>query len=85
MPIARNALNPYPVADLEKCDGCMACQDVCPRKIIKYDGKKVIVDRSQCIRCFCCSEMCPRGALEPKYSFIADFILNRMGFGGKKR
>jgi uncharacterized protein (DUF362 family)/Pyruvate/2-oxoacid:ferredoxin oxidoreductase delta subunit len=84
LPLVRNALNPYPYADPAKCDGCMTCQDVCPKKIIKYNGKKVIVDNTQCIRCFCCSEMCPQGALEPRYSIIADMILNRLGFGGKK-
>ena len=85
MPLVRNALNPYPYADPVKCDGCMTCQEVCPKKIIKYDGKKMMVDKSQCIRCFCCAEMCPQGAIEPKYSFIADMILNRLGFGGKKK
>ncbi len=85
MPFARNALNPYPGVDSQKCDGCMTCKDICPRKIIEYNGRKVIVDRAKCIRCFCCSEMCPKGALEPRYSFIADFTLNRMGFGGKKK
>jgi ferredoxin len=84
MPFVRNALNPYPYADPVKCDGCMTCQEVCPKKIIRYDGKKVIVDNGQCIRCFCCGEMCPQGAIEPKYSLIADMILNRLGFGGKK-
>jgi uncharacterized protein (DUF362 family)/ferredoxin len=84
IPFLRNVLNPYPCADPGKCDGCMTCREVCPRKVITYDGKKVNIDNSGCIRCFCCSEMCPRGAIEPKYSFIADMILNRLGFGGKK-
>ena len=85
VPFVRNALNPYPYTDNSKCDGCMTCQRVCPRKTIRSVGGKAIIDRSRCIRCFCCSEMCPQGAIEPKYSFIADTILNRMGLGGKKK
>jgi uncharacterized protein (DUF362 family)/NAD-dependent dihydropyrimidine dehydrogenase PreA subunit len=85
MPFARNSLNPYPYVDHRKCDGCLTCQEVCPRKIVEYDGKRIHIDNSRCIRCFCCSEMCPQGAIEPKYSIIADIILNRMGFGGKKK
>lgn len=85
MPFARNALNPYPYLDFSKCDQCMTCRKVCPRKIIKYDGKNIAIDHSGCIRCFCCSEMCPQGAIEPKYSFLANLILNRMGLGGIKK
>jgi len=84
-PFARNALNPYPYIDPEICDGCLTCRDVCPRKVITGDGKKIIIDYSGCIRCFCCSEMCPQGAIEPKYRFIADLILNRLGFGGRRK
>jgi uncharacterized protein (DUF362 family)/NAD-dependent dihydropyrimidine dehydrogenase PreA subunit len=85
VPFVRNALNPYPYADPARCDGCMTCQEVCPVRVINCDGKKVDIDRSRCIRCFCCAEMCPRGAIEPRYSFAADMILNRLGFGGKKK
>jgi uncharacterized protein (DUF362 family)/Pyruvate/2-oxoacid:ferredoxin oxidoreductase delta subunit len=85
VPFVRNALNPYPYADPPGCDGCLTCQQVCPVKAVNYDGKKVDIDRSKCIRCFCCAEMCPRGAIEPRYSFAADMILNRLGFGGKKK
>jgi uncharacterized protein (DUF362 family)/ferredoxin len=85
MPFARNALNPYPYVDPAKCDGCLTCVEVCPHKIMEYDGKNINIDHSRCIRCFCCSEMCAQGAIEPKYSLIADLILNRLGFGGKKK
>ena len=85
MPWVRSSLNPYPSVDMNKCNNCETCQKVCPRKIITCTGQKVKFDYSDCIRCFCCSEMCPEGAIDVKYSFLGNFILNRLGWAGHKK
>ncbi|MHB8280989.1 MAG: 4Fe-4S binding protein [Candidatus Humimicrobiaceae bacterium] len=42
-------------------------------------------DYKKCIRCFCCSEVCPEGAIDNKYTFLGNLIVNRYGLGGKNK
>ncbi len=77
MPFLKNALNPFPHTVRALCNQCNICADVCPAKAIKIHKGKVIYDYNQCIRCFCCSEMCPEGAIESRYSFLSNLVLNK--------
>lgn len=50
------------------CKGCGLCVDVCPKKILKIDEKRlnakgynpaVMADQDSCIACAFCAKMCP--------------------------
>ena len=50
--------------DVDKCNGCLACQDVCPRGVLVVkDRKAQIVDKDACIECGACALNCQPGAL----------------------
>lgn len=85
IPWVRSSLNPYPYADMNKCSNCGICQEVCPKKMVICTERKIEFDYSNCIRCFCCSEMCPEGAIDIKYSFLGNLILNRLGLAGQRK
>ncbi|MCL4386513.1 MAG: DUF362 domain-containing protein [Actinobacteria bacterium] len=89
MEIAKNSLNPYPEINRKKCRGesCKTCQKICPQVAIsdsKHDNNILLFDYKKCIRCFCCSEVCPEGAIENKYTFLGNLIVNKYGLGGKR-
>ncbi len=48
--------------DLEKCNGCGTCVDVCPVGAIKVSDKAKI-DEDECIGCGVCEDECPQNAL----------------------
>jgi uncharacterized protein (DUF362 family)/Pyruvate/2-oxoacid:ferredoxin oxidoreductase delta subunit len=85
IPRIRTYLNPYPYADMNKCSNCLTCQKVCPQKAVICTESNVKFDYSNCIRCFCCSEMCPEGAIDIKYSFLGNLIMNRFGLAGVRK
>ena len=50
------------------CKGCGLCVEVCPKKILKIDEKRlnskgynpaVMTDQAACIACAVCAKMCP--------------------------
>lgn len=54
--------------DQEKCKGCGLCVNVCPKKILILQKKKLnlkgynpadITDEAACISCAMCATMCP--------------------------
>ena len=50
--------------DLEKCEGCGDCVDVCPSGVYELqNGKSVVVNMDECIECCACLEGCPQGAI----------------------
>jgi electron transport complex protein RnfB len=60
------------IVDIEKCDGCGACMEVCPLDAIKlacpvgaeHSSKEVaVIDEDACTECGVCVEECPNGAL----------------------
>jgi uncharacterized protein (DUF362 family)/Pyruvate/2-oxoacid:ferredoxin oxidoreductase delta subunit len=86
---ARNSLNPYPEILRKKCrgDSCKVCKKICPQSAISDSSKNkndLVFDYNKCIRCFCCSEACPNGAIENKYTFLGNLMVNKYGLGGKK-
>ncbi len=53
--------------DPELCNGCRACQKVCPVDAITGDKKEPhVVDESKCISCGACLERCKQNAVKTK-------------------
>jgi MinD superfamily P-loop ATPase len=59
---------PVPVIDLEKCDHCGICAEVCSFKAIAVWGKQAMVFSQLCHGCGACSYLCPQRAIreEPR-------------------
>jgi len=55
--------------DLDKCDGCGTCVDVCPVSVFEIQdmgeqGKKSkVVNQDACILCRACEVQCPTQAI----------------------
>ncbi|MBL7084656.1 MAG: 4Fe-4S binding protein [Candidatus Omnitrophica bacterium] len=48
--------------NLEKCDGCGKCVEVCPVDAIKVEKEKAVVN-DECVDCGTCVEECPNKAI----------------------
>ena len=50
------------VCELNKCAGCMACVDICPKRAIKIKDSlstyNAVIDEKKCIRCNACHKVC---------------------------
>ena len=55
--------NEVRVSDL--CQGCLAhpCREVCPKKAIRMEHGRSVIDPEKCIRCGKCVSACPYGAI----------------------
>ena len=51
------------VCELNKCAGCMACLDICPRGAIKIvddlAAYNAMIDSDKCVDCGLCHNVCP--------------------------
>ncbi len=53
------------IIDLEKCQGCGECVDICPMDVLEMkDEKATVVDLEECAGCLSCVESCPEEAIE---------------------
>lgn len=49
--------------NVETCDGCADCVDVCPTESIVIEDEKAVVDNDTCIDCGVCVDECPTDSL----------------------
>jgi NAD-dependent dihydropyrimidine dehydrogenase PreA subunit len=49
--------------DGNKCTGCGACRDVCPKQAITMRDDLAVINEKVCIQCGVCVEVCPVGAI----------------------
>ena len=49
----------------DMCQGCLAhpCQEVCPKKAIRFENRKSVIDQEKCIKCGKCISVCPYNAI----------------------
>lgn len=50
------------VCEKDKCTGCMACKDICPKEAITIDNSirayNAVIDEVKCIKCNACHNVC---------------------------
>ena len=52
------------IIDVDKCDGCSVCVEVCPTEAISIgDDGKAKVNEEECVECESCVDECPNGAI----------------------
>ena len=52
------------ICDREKCTGCFACYNICPKQVIQmkedeYGNIYPTVDEEKCVHCNLCKKTCP--------------------------
>ncbi len=55
-------MHAIPVVDIDKCNACSSCRDVCPEGAIHID-EYAEIDRSKCNACGICITECPEDAI----------------------
>jgi DNA-directed RNA polymerase subunit D len=62
-------LEPVITIDQEKCQESATCVESCPKKVLSFKDKKLIVTSLwDCSMCKICEEVCPNGAIEISYN-----------------
>lgn len=70
----------YPVFRIKEAKNAKACVDICPKKILKLDGKRLkVTDEAKCDLCRACRDACP-DAIRVEGS-EEDFIVNVESWG----
>ncbi len=60
-------MNKVVLIDEEKCIGCKACVNLCPKKILYIDEKSnkcKVTDESKCDKLAGCERVCPTEAIK---------------------
>ena len=53
-----------PVMDLEVCNSCGTCKDVCPENCVKEGEDRYSIDYDYCKGCGLCAHECPAKAIQ---------------------
>ena len=71
--------------DIDKCNGCKMCTEVCPHAVFKFINKRSsITDKDLCMECGACAINCESGAISVKPGVgCAAAIINSMLYGGE--
>ena len=67
--IVKKILTKTPHFNAKKCKKCRRCEEICPAKLIKMEGKNGTArlnEAGKCLHCFCCHEICPADAIKLK-------------------
>ena len=52
------------IVDVDKCEGCEECVEVCPVDVYEMqDGKSVVINGEECLGCESCVEVCDQEAI----------------------
>lgn len=66
-----------PIIEIDDCNGCERCVEVCPRDILMYSNNELsVINTIECSQCKLCEEACDIGAIKIKNddrSFIFEF------------
>jgi len=49
--------------DIEKCNGCETCVEVCPNESISMVDGHAFIDPEECLECGICFDECPEEAI----------------------
>ena len=62
-----------PLIDLEKCNGCGLCVDVCRcGALVLVDNVVTIVETGECYWCTDCEAVCPTGAICCPFEIVVE-------------
>lgn len=56
-------MNSLAAIDVEKCDGCGLCVDICPTALFTLQDRKATVTGASCLACGHCEAVCPNEAV----------------------
>jgi 2-oxoglutarate ferredoxin oxidoreductase subunit delta len=58
-------MNKIVIIDSDKCIGCQACVEICPKKILYIkDSVCKVTDETQCDKLKGCEHVCPTAAIK---------------------
>ncbi len=62
-----------PEIDLEKCNGCGLCVDVCNcHAVVMVNNRAIIIESKLCGWCALCEVVCPTGAIRCAYEIVIE-------------
>ena len=67
-----------PIVDLDKCEQCGKCTQLCPSEAIYLRGNRVYIDPAKCIGCATCIAVCEQGAIEVNWEAGGSNIQEKM-------
>lgn len=59
------------VCDKSKCEKCLCCVNVCPKKAIYLNNNNIEINYNKCISCLSCKNSCPNNALSVEGEFLS--------------
>jgi ferredoxin len=61
----------YPIINLEKCDRCGKCIEICPEEALEMTAAgPQFKSPNTCTFCADCENICPQGAIRAPYSVV---------------